>query len=64
MTVRKFRSVEEMSRPVWREPGDPELYEAIRHLWDFGQMTSQKHFTPGVRRFHSVEEMKAAKSIR
>jgi hypothetical protein len=60
MPVRKFRSVEEMSQPVWREPGDPELYRAIKAVWEFGQRTSGKRFQPGVRRFRSIEEMSAA----
>ena len=59
MPVRKFRSVEEMSQPVWREPGDPELYRAIKAVWEFGQRTSGKRFQPGVRRFRSIEEMSA-----
>jgi lipopolysaccharide/colanic/teichoic acid biosynthesis glycosyltransferase len=29
MTVRKFRSVEEMEDSTWREPGDPRLWQAI-----------------------------------
>ena len=62
MPVRRFRSVEEMSQPFWREPGDPELYRAIRFLWDFGQRTSLVQRHPGVRRFRSIEEMKAGRS--
>ena len=58
MPVRKFRSVEEMSEPVWRSPGDPRLYRAIREIWTFGQRTSRKRFRPGVHRFRSIEEMK------
>ena len=64
MPIRKFRSVEEMSQPVWREPGDPELYRAIRAVWDFGQRTSARQFEPGVRRFRSIEEMSAATAVR
>jgi len=59
MPLRRFHSVEEMSQPVWREPGDPALYRAIRSLWDFGQRTSRTHRQPGVRRFRSIEEMSA-----
>jgi hypothetical protein len=60
MPVRRFHSVEEMNQPVWRRPGDPELYRAIKATWDFGQRTSKK-FIPGVRRFRSVGEMDAAR---
>jgi len=60
MPVRRFHSVEEMSKPVWREPGDPALYRAIEAVWDFGQRTSRPRFRAGVRRFRSIEEMKAS----
>ncbi len=63
MPVRKFHSVEEMNQPVWRRPGDPELYEAITALWKLGRRTSKTQFTPGVRRFRSIEEMDAAQDI-
>ena len=46
MPVRKFRSVEEMSRPQWREPGDPELHRTIARLWAFGRQTSRRRFRP------------------
>ena len=36
MPVRKFRSVGDMDQTHWREPGDPELYEAIAALWATG----------------------------
>lgn len=57
MPVRKFRSAEELNQPVWREPGSPELIEAIRRVWDFGHRTSRRRFVPGVHRFRSLEEM-------
>jgi hypothetical protein len=57
MPIRKFRSVEEMNQPVWREPGSPELFRAIREVWDFGRRTSKRRFRPGVYRYRSIEEM-------
>lgn len=60
MTVRKFRSIEEMGAPVWREPGSRELYEAIRRVWEFGRRTSRRGYRPGVYRYRSVEEMQEA----
>lgn len=59
MPVRRFHSVDEMSEPFWRQPGDPALYQAIKAVWNFGQRTSSKRFRPGVRRFRSIEEMTA-----
>jgi hypothetical protein len=57
MPVRRFHSIEEMNAPVWRHPGDPDLYRAIESLWDFGQRTSSERFRPGVWRFRSIVEM-------
>ncbi|MFZ2493515.1 MAG: hypothetical protein WA208_18710 [Thermoanaerobaculia bacterium] len=57
MPVRKFRSVEEMNQPVWRTPGDPALYRAIRDVWTLGQRTSSRRFRPGVHRYRSIDEM-------
>jgi hypothetical protein len=60
MTVRKFRSVEEMNQPVWREPGDAALYRTIAALWDTGVRLHGARFAPGVYRFRNIEELEAA----
>ena len=60
MPVRRFRSAEEMNRPVWRKAGDPQLYRAIREVWELGQRTSKKRFRAGVYRFRSIDDMQAA----
>ena len=57
MPVRKFRSVEEMSQPIWRRPGDPVLYRTMAALWDIGARTSRRRYPPGVHKHRSVEEM-------
>lgn len=59
MPVRKFRSVEEMNRPVWRPAGDPALARAIASVWAFGRRVGPRAFPRGVRKFRSVEDMKA-----
>ena len=56
MPVRKFRSVEEMEGNTWREPGDPELFRAIRSTWDFAQRTLRPRFPPGVYKHRSIED--------
>lgn len=61
MPVRKFRSVEEMSQLVWRPAGDPALARAMAAVWAFGRRLSRPAFRPGVRKFRSVAEMKAAR---
>jgi len=60
MPVRRFRSVEEMSQPVWRQPGDPELYRTMRALWALAAKTSRRRFKPGLYRFRSIVEMQEA----
>ena len=57
MPIRKFRTVEEMERPHWRAPGDPELYRTMARLWDFGRRTRAARLRPGVYRHRSVEAL-------
>ena len=57
MPVRRFRSVADMEQPLWRRPGDPELYRAIAALWRTGQRTTGPRFPPGVYRHRSVREL-------
>jgi hypothetical protein len=59
MPVRRFRSVEEMERPLWRQPGDRALYTTIAQIWAFGRQTDSYQFPPGVYRHGSVDEMDA-----
>lgn len=60
MPVRKFRSVEELEQPVWRTPGDPDLYRTIAGLWATGARLRPRVLQPGIRRFRSIEELDAA----
>ncbi|MCA1583413.1 MAG: hypothetical protein LC791_01110 [Acidobacteria bacterium] len=60
MPVRKFRSVEAMSQPHWRRPGDPALYAAMAGLWEMGTRIQKRRFPPGVHRHRSVQDMNAA----
>ncbi len=57
MPVYRFRSVEEMNQPHWREPGDPELLRAIAAVWSFGQRTGVRQFPPGVYKHRSIESL-------
>ena len=59
MPVRKFRTIEEMNGDRWYRPGDPELYRAIRRVWELGHRTIQQRFPPGVYKLRSIEEMNA-----
>lgn len=56
MPVRKFRSVEEMSRVVWYEPGSPEHLRALRAVFAHARQTTRPSQKPGVYKFRSLEE--------
>ena len=56
MSVRKYRSVEEMEGNAWREPGAPDLFRAIRATWDFARRTLRPSFPPGLYRHRSLED--------
>ena len=60
MPVKRFRSVEEMNQLAWRSAGDPALVRAIASVWAFGNRLRQRAFSPGVRKFRSIVEMKAS----
>jgi hypothetical protein len=57
MPVRKFRSVDAMEEPMWRQPGDPQLYRAIAHVWAFGRRIVPRRFPAGVHRHRSITDM-------
>jgi hypothetical protein len=59
MPVRKYRHVSEMEAEVWREPGSPELFEAIRRVWALAAKTTTPGFPPGVHKHRSIEEANA-----
>jgi hypothetical protein len=59
MPVRRFRSVEEMESPVWRNPGDPDLYRAVRLVWEFGRRSGRRRFPCGVHKHRSIADLNA-----
>jgi hypothetical protein len=46
-----------MESPIWRRPGDPDLYRAIAEVWAFGRRTVPRRFPPGVHRHRSIAEL-------
>lgn len=58
MPVRRFRRVEDMEGTLWRERG-PELFAAMRRVWDFAARTVQPRFPHGVYRHRTIDEMNA-----
>ena len=60
MPVRKFRSIEEMGDNAWLDPDDPRLAAVIRAVWDRSRRLTPPRPRPGVRKYRSVDAMKAA----
>ena len=60
MPVYRYRSIYDMPDETWRQPGDPALYRTMRQVWDFGRRTTTRRFTPGVRKYRSIDEMSRA----
>lgn len=50
--------------PRWRRPGDPDLYRAIAFVWELARRTNPRHFSPGVYRYRSIDEMNRADDAR
>ncbi len=63
MPLRKFRSIEEMDGNTWREPGDPELFRAMRATWELARTTTSPSFPPGVYRHRSAAEAEALQGV-
>jgi len=57
MPVRKFRRIEDMERPIWREPGDPEIVAAMARLWEVARRTRRRRYPRGVHKHSSIDEM-------
>ena len=55
MPLRKYRSVEEMGTPPWREPLDPFNLRLACDLSDLAARLHPRRFPPGLHRYPSVE---------
>ena len=62
MPLRKFRSIEEMDGNTWREPGDPELFRAMRSVWGLAQQMVRLSFPPGLYKHRSIAEADALRA--
>ena len=62
MPVQRFRSVEEAARALWLEPGDPRIWEALVRRWRIHRALGlpARRPAPGVHRYRSLEEKRAA----
>ena len=64
MTVRRYRSIEDMPRP-WRAPDDPEnLHEAALMLGLHRAFNHAVKWKTGVHRYRSIEEAEADRDDR
>ena len=62
MPVRRFRTFADAERALWREPGDPRIWEAARFRWAlhraFGRARPAQR--RGVFKYASLEEKQRA----
>jgi hypothetical protein len=63
MPIRKFRSLQAMEDSLWREPGDPALWNSIRQVWEFAERTCPRRFPPGVHKHRSIEQAQALRDL-
>jgi hypothetical protein len=64
MPVRKFRSLEEAARSLWLEPGDPRIWAGVVRRWQLHRFlaAARAPHTPGVFKFHSIDEKQQRRS--
>ena len=63
MPVKKFRNLQEMEDSLWRQPGDPRLFQAIASVWRFAAQTCPKRFPPGVYKHRTIEDAKRQRDV-
>ena len=56
MSVKKYRSVEEMAGPPTFAPLDPDNLQRLFEVIELAAFLHPFHFVPGVRKFRSIEE--------
>ena len=59
MPVRKFRTLDEAARSLWRMPGDPAIWEGVIRRWQLHRFLARKPIRPrtaGVFKYVSIEE--------
>lgn len=59
MPVRRFRTLDEATRSLWLEPGDPRIWEGMVRRWQLHRFFARGRphgHTPGVFKYRSVEE--------
>jgi hypothetical protein len=65
MPVRKFRSLDEAGRSLWRTPGDPAIWDGVIRRWQLHRFLAREPMrtrTPGVFKYVSIEEKQRQQS--
>ena len=65
MPVRKFRTLDEAARSLWRDPGDPHIWDAVIRRWQlhrFFARAAMRPRTPGTFKYRSLEEKQRRQS--
>lgn len=59
MPVRKFQSLDEATRSLWLDSGDPRIWEAVVRRWRLHRFFATgrvRPLPPGVSKYRSVDE--------
>lgn len=59
MPVRKFRSIDMSEDTGWRGTEPPDLWKAIRAIWQFSRRVAPQRFVPGVHKWGSLGEARS-----
>jgi hypothetical protein len=65
MPVRKFRTLDEAARSLWRDPGDPRIWDGVVHRWRLHRFFARgpgRRRARGVFKFRSLEEKQRGQS--
>ena len=61
MPFKRLRTLEDAEDSLWLAPDDPLLWPTIVEVWAAAERLCPRRFTPGVRKFESVEALGAAR---
>jgi hypothetical protein len=59
MPVRKFRTLDEAARSLWRDPGDPRIWDGVVRCWQLHRFLARgplRRRAPGVFKYASIDE--------
>ena len=65
MPVRTFRTLDEAARSLWRDPGDPRIWDGVVLRWRlhrFFARAAQRPRISGVFKFRSLDEKQRGQS--